>query len=266
MDSSAIQTIRDMAIIHSANDTDLPIIVIPDNHQVVALEKYENHPFRFRGTFKTSLIKEFVSYINKNCEINTSAVFIDPEKEIAHGIIDFGTHEKPLWRDHVAQLKLKPSPEFKKLIALNNVHLSQEEFIDFCNDHYLNMKFFNENDEAIDFRPSISAIRKLSITETKNNDIEINNFSSSNSALDAIEIKAGGTKPPYSFKFICRPYDSLKPLTLTCQIRAIAKEKTVDFKYRIALLDQTINNVGLEFKTLLENLLDGPKIYTGTMD
>lgn len=270
MDQSAIKTIRDMAVVETENNAlkdivDKPMIIVPNDYKLIDLEQYEPTPSQFRGTFKTTLIDEFAGYINTNGTDKT-CIFINPDTEIAAAIIDMGTANNPEWGKHRAELKLKKLPEFKKLTELNNTVLSQLDFIDFAEDFAGSIQFVNDEMVPIDFRQAIAAIRKLTINSTQNSESTVGNFNASHSSLDAIEIKANGSKPPHGFTFTCAPYDAFPDLAINCQIRYLTEGKNVNLKFRVSLLDQIINHIGIDFKTRFQQSITlNAQIYTGEM-
>jgi uncharacterized protein YfdQ (DUF2303 family) len=273
MDSSAIDAIRDLTAAERANNVisdhpavSIPLAIVPDSHKLLDLEKYTEQPARFRGLFGTLLIQEFISYINENGSSSTG-IFVNPEEAQAQAIINMGYIDLPQWGDHKAALNLKKSPEFGALLSYRNSKMNQQEFIDFAEDWSENIQFIDEQHINIDFKTAINAIRRLTVSATQNSESNVGNFSASQSSLDAIEVKAAGTTPPYAFIFRFTPYDSFTQRTLVCQIRALTDCKAVNLKYRITGLDQHIDSIGQEFKALLNASItvDGIVFYTGTM-
>jgi len=271
MDQSAIQAIQELAVSQQSNfilhsDKISPSVIIPNNHKLTNIEYLLEAPKRFRAEFNTILIDEFVAYINKNGTERTG-IFINPKDMSAEAIINMGSDEKPEWGDHKAKLALTKMPEFSEFIKNNGRTLSQQDFIDFAEDWKDHIEFIDVSEETLDFRSSINAIRRLTVSATQSNESITGNFNASQSSLDAIEIKAAGSVLPYGFIFTCTPYESFLQTILLCQIRALTDGKTVNLKYRIMMLDSHINNIGIEFKELLEQSINYEAgFYTGTMD
>jgi uncharacterized protein YfdQ (DUF2303 family) len=273
MEQSGIYAIRDMAAAEQVNATltelsefITPSIALPNDYKLINLEQFSHAPARFRCTFNTTLIEEFIAYVNNN-GTSASGIFVNPIDATAHAIIDLGDHDKPKWGDHLACLNLKKLPEFAKLLDTQDKKLTQQELIDFAEDWQGNIQFIDEKNIDLDFRASINAIRRLTVNATQNNESTVGNFNASQSSMDAIEVKSAGATPPYGFIFLCQPYESFGTVTLICQLRALTDGKTVTLKYRITALEKTINNLGQEFKELLKKAItvDEVSFYTGTM-
>jgi uncharacterized protein YfdQ (DUF2303 family) len=273
MDSSAINAIRDLtaadranASIYGDSNVSIPLVVVPENHKLLDLERYTDQPARFRGHFSTRQIQEFIEYINDKGGKDTG-IFVNPEDAEAKAIMNMGFTDAPLWGDHTASLLLKKQPEFAALLDQQNKRLTQQDFIDFAEDWQDHIIFVDDQDVQINSKAAINAIRRITVSATQNSESSVGNFSASQSSMDAIEVKAAGATPPYGFKFLFNPYESFQSRIFTCQLRAITDGKSVSLKYRIVGLDQHINSIGVEFKELLEKSITetGVGFYTGTM-
>ncbi len=271
MDLSAIHSIRDMAVAQQANEllqnfrNIKPVIALPSDYKTIDLEKFIAKPTRFRGIFNTQLIDEFVSYINKAGSTSTG-IFVNPEDASAQAIVDMGDNNNPEWGEHKAILALKKSPEFSRLLELAGKTLSQQDLIDFAEDWTAHIQFISDQDESLDFRASLNAIRRLTVSATQNNESVTGNFNASQSSLDAIEVKAAGAVLPFGFIYTCIPYESFEQVVLFCQLRSLTDGKNVNLKYRITALDMEINNIGLQFKEFLQKSITlEANFYTGTM-
>jgi len=270
MDQSAIHAIQELAVSEQSNfilhcDEISPAVIIPNNHKLTDLEHLLAAPKRFRAEFKTKLIDEFVSYVNTNGTAKTG-IFIDTKDTSATAIINLGNDENPEWGDHKAKLTLTRTPEFAEVIFQNERPLSQQELIDFFEDWQEHIQFLDDAEESFDFRASINAIRRLTVSATQERESTTRNYSASQSSLDAIEVKAAGAVLPYGFLFSCTPYESLQSIVLLCQLRALTDGKDVKLKYRIMMLDSFINKISVEFKDLLKaSITIDAGFYTGTM-
>lgn len=272
MDQSAIHAIRSMAtaeqanaLLHGIHELS-PVVIVPENYKIADLEKYAQLPERFRGQFTTRYLEEFVSYINEKGTTRTG-IFIDPENDYAKAILNMGSETNPEWGDHLASLNLTKTPEFLKLIINDGKTLSQQDLIDFAEDWQSNIEFISDQEENLDFRSSINAIRRLTVSATQSNESIQGNFNASQSSLDAIEVKAAGAILPFGFIFTCTPYESFNEINCLCQLRALTDGKTVNLKYRIMVMDRLIYKIGVEFKELLKKSITiDAGFYTGTMD
>lgn len=278
MDKTAIQEISRLAVASfdgAAPLNDGSAIVIPDNYKIQNLERFEATPKAFKGTFSTTVLDEFISYVNKNGNENSN-LFIDQQEMTAEAILDQGDSTNPLWGRHRATLKLLKTPAYIALLKLQNQALTQQDFIDFAEDWRDNISFFSnmmvEGHEVIG-TPSLPAVikilRKLKISANHISEQNINNHSSSHSALEAIEINSDQNELPEGFIFDIMPYEGFKKINFYCQLRAVSDDKTVKLKYRIGQLNTIAETIANEFKDYLFKEIDqelNDSIYIGKMN
>lgn len=257
MDSTAINAIRDLAYAHRTQEvldnTQAKSfqVIVPKDYAVVDLEKFDDNPNRFRGTFKTHLISEFVSYVNEHGNGATS-VFVDAEKSTAMAIIDLSGATLG-WGDHRANIELKKTPEYKALVELMLSGLTQDGFIDFVEDFAPNISFFSD-DTTVITSAAITAIRKLTVSTQSDTTSEAGDFKASLSKTDQIEVSSKAGMMPTGFYFTCVPYEGMEPVQFDCRLRAVTEGKAVALKYRVIGIDRVMNQIGLDF---LARLNDG---------
>jgi uncharacterized protein YfdQ (DUF2303 family) len=271
MDSTAVSAIRDLAYADktadelASTDTRSGQVIVPKDYQIVDLEKFEDTPNRFRGKYKTHLTHEFSMYVNTH-NLGATSVFIDAESMEAKAIIDMAGDE-PQWGDHRAEVKLKKTPEYYALLAGMEKTFGQLEFIDFVEDWFSSIVFFND-DVSIVRTSAITAIRKMSVNSQQENVSEVGDFKASLSATDRIEAIATTGILPDRFTFTCDPYDGLDERVFECRLRAMTDDKKPSLKFRIVGLDRVQNEIAMEFKETLTEALTIPpiKIHCGTME
>lgn len=271
MDATAINAIRDLSTAAISNDSIAiiglaPTILLPDGYKLQALEQYQPQPDRFRGTFSTRIIDEFISYINDHADSHSS-VFIDPVSMSASAILDMGDKDDPHWGQHKTSLALKRLPDFNQLIQIDGLSLSQQAFIDFAEDWEVSIQFFDDAQNNMDFKRAINAIRRITVSATSSQDSEVNQFNRQHSAMDAIEVSSKNAVLPTGFTFDCMPYEGFDWTKFVCQLRPSTSNKLPELKYRIIGLDNEINRLAKQFKDILHKHITADEIslYTGTM-
>lgn len=271
MDATAINAIRDLATAAITNDHTInsglaPTALLPNGYQLTALEQYQPQPDRFCGTFATRIIGEFINYINDHADSHSS-VFIDPASMAATAILDMGDKDEPHWGQHKTSLTLKSLPDFASLVANNDHVFTQQGFIDFAEDWEVNLLFFNDARNAMDFKQAINAIRRITVNATSSQDSEVNQFNRQHSSMDAIEVSSKNAVLPTGFSFSFIPYDGFDRAEFVCQLRPVTNNKVPELKYRIVGLDNEINRLAEQFKTILHKAItdDDISLYTGTM-
>jgi len=255
MDSTAIEAIADLSAAQQAQikinaHLDIGAIIIPDGYKLQSLEPLKPEPGHFRGQFDTTVLSQFIGYIDQNGTAHTG-VFINQDTMSAKAIIDMGNPRSPEWGKHLARVTLKRTPAYAELMDNKDKRLSQQEIIDFAEDHPDNIVFYYGDQgsaEPADLKQTIKTLRKLKTAATATTEHETNNFSANRSAMESIEITAGASQPPTGFTFHAIPHDGFEPVTFDCQLRAITDGKEVSLKYRIAQLAQHQEQIAEQFR------------------
>lgn len=241
-----------------------PAIVIPEKTKIETIEHLLENPAHFKAHFQTNLLATFIEYCADN-ESDDCAIFIDPEKMTALSIFDMGSQSDPKWGKHRATLALEKTPAFSSIIKNDRNGFDQQSFIDFLNDWDEYIKFFDENDDEIEFKNAINRIRRLTVNSLKKSDSEIGNFKSEATAMESVEVLLGNDKPPAKILFYIDPYLGFSTLKLTLEIRAVVKNDGISLHYRISGLESVKDHLSHEFKERLTPNLPKTKIYIGNV-
>ena len=222
-------------------------VIVPDGYRLESLERFNQVPNLFKGTFSTTVLGEFTKYVVQHGNEN-SAVFIDNEQIKATAIIDQGSHEEPQWGKHRADITLLKPPAYQSLLRFNNQLLTQQDFIDFAGDWGDNITFVFDDDSKQSVDKVIKLLRKVKVGFNSTREQEVNANSSSKSALESIEIKAGNDPLPIGFVFTTLAYESIQLINFECQLRATSDDKGVKFKFRVNQLDAINERISNEFR------------------
>lgn len=248
------------------SDRDFDVVAKPKEYELVRLEQFKPEPDFFRAHFKTSNLLEFTAYTNKNATEHTQ-VFIEPAESQAITILDMGSPSYPEWGKHRASVTLKKTPAYAALLEFSNAEVGQQDVIDFFEDWFDHINFYDGEGEPADFRKTINALRKVKVSATANAEQTVGNFAGERSLLETVEVKSGNDRLPVSFTFSAEPYDDFGTTVFNCQLRAIINEKSVKFKYRINSLPAIVDDIGRKFRELIKGGIDNQDvaIYLGTI-
>lgn len=245
-----------------------PFLVLPDGVSMQSMEKFLEHPVRFRGTFKTRRISDFVGYMRSHNEAASStALFVDPDTIQAIAMLDLGDSELPGWGEHRAELKLAETPAYAALVnrsttEMKTHELSQLQFIDFIADWAGHLEFFT-GAEIHQNSAVIAAVRSISVQAKASTDNVVRNYGAERSTMEAIDISAkDGQKLPEGFMFTCKPYDEFRARTFNCQLRAVtdSTKGTAKLFYRITALDAFKLEIADEFLERINSRLTDERL------
>lgn len=275
--AETIQKIQDdavaMAFNAGAGTEDLPVIAMPKDTRLESIEHLMPAPQRFKGQFKTGQIEEFVKYGNQQ---NSASVFVNQDDMSAKAYFDFGSTAFPEHRDHTAELTLKRTPEFFKLLAIDEDTLSQRELVELLEDYHANITTLGKEavpgDEApvIDLVSAIKAVRNTKLKSEAESETKIEDLSESQSTFAQVEVKNSAGHLPAYIDWKCTPFTGLKlPLqspgqsddeneerTFRVRVSAITNGDRVVFRLRIIQLQEHKQIMAQAFKDQLESDLN----------
>jgi len=188
-------------------------ILLPPGYTLADLEKYREQPFRMRGTYVTTRLPEFVSYLDQMAD-ESSRLFVDPEAMTALCRLDHGSIGGPLWGEAKAKLTIKKSPEYAALSAILGKSLSQEELVDYLLD-WAPALAFSTDVADISVEQAVTLIRKI---ETKTGAKSTHETTDTKRERSLLESAAVTSQPPAIMTLTCRPYDDLGERELTVRL------------------------------------------------
>lgn len=257
MDSTAIKQIQESAHIPEVLKhlkevkTDVPVAFVPSNFKMNNIEEYQEFLSRYRMSFATTSIKDFVLYGHKFSEEGATC-FVCQELMQADTIFDLGTVDKPLHKEHTAKLFLEKLAAFKALLNVNQEHLSQKQVANFIEDWGDLIQAYDRFDKEMTPGQAANAIRNLTIETARSLSVTVEDFSESMSDLEKIEAKSSSALPGM-IHFTCEPYKDLSERVFSLRVSVLTSGEKPTIGLRIVRLEQQLEAIAEEFKSLLEN-------------
>lgn len=123
---------------------DVPLLVIPQDMKVEALEKYAEQlrprPLTLEQTVKTLSAPSFLDYYNRYADEH-STIFVDTETGRFEAILDYhASPTEPAHKRHRVVYNCPQSKEWSAWIKNNNEKMTQEEFALFIEDNLLEIE------------------------------------------------------------------------------------------------------------------------------
>lgn len=246
------------------NDEGLPAHLVPPNYTLQSLEKYQEHPSRFRGSYRTQYVEEFADYVKAN-NAGTAHCFVDAKKMCAEAILDFGDVEHPGHCEHTASVELVPTADWNGLNSVLATNSSQRDFVEWMEDWRENLTALDQHENPIEIKAAISAVRALTIDVKLGQEHVTNNLSASKSTLESIEAGSKGRTLPAFLVFNCAPYDELELRAFRCRIGVLTGGKEPALVLRLVQADSIYEKMAQEFKALVATSFpDTFAIHIGT--
>lgn len=262
-DRSAIEKIQELTNLGTLA-TDTPTAIIPGGNSVTSLENYMKRPSAFKSKFKTHFIQEFIDYSKKNQGKN-SVTYIDTDESTAVSIFDHGYVSEPEWGHHKAQLTLKNTPAYLRLLGNNEISLTQQQLVDFLTDWDEIIWFYDAAGTKIQNKEATNRIRRLTINKNGSVEHQQGDFKSAQSAMESVEVKSGQNDLPARFDLLTPPHDGFKEISFSCQLRAKLDSDKINLTYRIIALETKKLEIGQEFKQKIIDAMPQATIYLGTV-
>lgn len=276
MDSSAITLIQETAI-SAADiiDNKLPphVVAIPQTQKVVDLEQYLDTRTRFRGTFETQSLPDFVAYVKDNaCKVVDEAEpharqktegFIDADNLRAKVFFNLITEEgNPGHGDWTGSLLLKATAAYLALRKVEGQRLGQRDLIDWLEDWGRNIVDVTaDTGETMSLSATITAFRSLTIASKKDSTHVQGDRSANRTAMEEIEARAKGLFPD-RITFACITHLGLPERAFVLRVGVLTDHDDPRIVLRIVQKEEHEEAIAQAFKAELEAGIAGDASLT----
>ncbi|UQI38840.1 DUF2303 family protein [Vreelandella venusta] len=254
MDHQAIEKIQ--SLVHAAMignpGTDVPTLLVPDGYSLESLEKYQETPSRFRGTFTTESIEDYGNYVNSEDE---ARVFVDVEAMRAAAFFDLGNPSAPGHGEHRAYLKLEATGAYVACLSANGTSFAQKELAHWIEDWHHCIAGIDSNGQELTAKQLANSVRKIEIKATSERSHEEGDWNTKRSGMDALDANAGDATPDI-IRFHCLPYEGLAFRTFEMRVSILTDDIKPKLKLRIIGLETAQEEMAKEFKYVLQGELD----------
>lgn len=236
------------------------VVAVPDNVNLINLEKYNQYKDRYEFNFQTESVPDFGEYCKEFTQLG-SKCFIDPKSMQAQTIFDLGTKEEPLHIRHVAKLTLLKTAAYQAVLQLNGESCTQRTATDFIEDWTDLIHCYDSQGQKMGNSVAVQRLRKIDIDYIKNRGNETSNFSESQSTFEKIEAKNQDSLPA-EIHFICSPYAALQERVFALKLNILTSGETPRLSFRIVKLEAHKEEIVNEFKDLIIKLFKDTELKT----
>lgn len=254
MEAQALERI--ISLVHAGQignpGTDLPTMLVPEGYKLASLEKYQEAPSRFRGTYSTSSIEDYAGYINLQDE---ATVFVDTDDMDAMAFFDLGNAAAPGHGEHRARLGLKKTAPYTACLQAHNSAFGQKELAHWIEDWHSHIEGEGTSGNTLSAKQLANMVRRIEIKASSESSHEDGDWSAKRTGLDAIDATAG-TDTPAVIRFTCLPYEGLKLRTFDLRVSILTDDQKPRIKLRIMGLEGIQEEMATEFKWVLHSHLN----------
>lgn len=245
---------------------EMPVVALPNNFDLKNIEGLMEQRNRFRGTFKTSSIHDFIAYTESQV-LDSAEMFVDHTGRMeAVAIFDVGDADVPLHCEHRAIYKPKPTAVFAAISSIAELdNLSQRELTDFIEDWLEDVKLVcDEGDTELRPAQAIASIRSVTVEARSSQTHSEGNFSASRSAMDEVEARSAVDRLPDFLVFEVSPYEGFEKQTIYLRVSLFTGSEKPSFKLRWVGKEAQLEEIGEELVTKLqEGLPEDLAVYKG---
>lgn len=270
MDESFVNAIHSLTAYREL-DSHIPAVVLPPGCTVESLEEYERWPSRQILRVNVCTIDDFCAYMAREAHIdgvdkeNLSAVLISPDGDGATGVIDFGTEERPMWKQHRIRLSMRKTPAFEALMDIARGPINQIELSDFIEDW--DDLTLSHGDVTLDRAKAVAAVRSVTVEQLRKADFEVGDFESRRSALDEVKASSGAGKLPSRMELFTPVYEGMNCLMVTARVSILTAHDKPTFRVRILGREDLMKRCKDDIKREVVHGLpeNGLRIFVGTI-
>lgn len=235
--------------------------IIPQDYQLLDIEKYAATPRRFRGKFETGSINDFIRYANDNKQPD-SGLFISDCGRKAKLIVDHGTPEAPKHGNHIALLTLKSTSAYDALLSQNGCKTTQQALAEWIEEWGEHIAIEDADGQTMSIAQATASIRKIEIKSKGERDFEEEEGMRKVSAMEQIEAKMRGQQPK-TLRFTCVPFEGFGPIQAEIRLAVIASKDAPILSTRIIRLEALKESVNQQFKQILSEGIRDIPTYVG---
>lgn len=241
-------------------------VLVPDNHSLQSLEKYQQAPNFYRAALNTNNVFHFIDYVKTHAS-EDSIVCVETARGSAEAILDAGSTKEPQWGHHRAKLNLEKSAAFQALEKQDGNWRTQRDFIYFLEDWAEDIHFiYGEGNETPgDFDTGLKLIKKLKFSRKVEGTNEVSNHASSGSVMDSVGVSSNDDELPIGFLFSCDMYDDYAPVELVCRLQSRITDSNINLCYSIRALAAVKEQAGQQLFNDLNFEGNKAKTYKGVI-
>lgn len=259
--SAIIQQNAAIHTTHALADADLPAVLVPHDYDLQNIENLLPQPARKRARFTTTLLPSFRQYCEDELTSNprgNAACFVDNEELQAVAIFDAGSMELPEHAENIATFKLELTEEYKAAIAMHTKPMPQLDMCYWLEDwRHMIDGFTDSEDQAIEFKKAINALRKITFRAETESSHEEQDFSSQQTGLARIAATSGSVANlPSKINFVMRPSGDLQEITFQARVLIKNEAKGPSIKLQIANPEMVRQDVAEMFLHRVSDELD----------
>nr|WP_314367650.1 DUF2303 family protein [uncultured Acinetobacter sp.] len=238
---------------------------VHENFKIHNFEMHQGGRNRIRGIFNTPIFADFAAYIQSTPTTGPVPVFVSRDDVKAIAILNYSEVGFDQGHcDHTATLQLDTTVVWKKLNQLKDNKLDQKRFATFLEDWATVLTAVDAEDNQIEIKEAITAVRNMKVDINTSNDSEVENTREVRTAQADIAAKAKKGQLPAKFKINDTAYVGLEEKEIELRLIVNASSGEPTFAVQIVKEEILVNEIIQEFKDKVLELLPDQQVLIGT--
>ncbi|GAA0632504.1 hypothetical protein GCM10010174_61960 [Kutzneria viridogrisea] len=233
-----------------------------ENITVRNLEKYLPQPTRPRGSVTLTTPGDFVSYVNRLADVDTTTVWADEDRQRLTAVLnDHSGKDMAGWRDHTVTLSLRADDDWRRWMNNTGCLYTQHEFAELIEE----LSHTIVSPTGADLLEIVSTFRATRSSEfasgvrLDNGDVQLAYTTETTASAG----RKGTIEVPSEFRLAVTPYAGIDARMVTARLRYRIEHGTLRIGYTIVRPEQMAHAVFGEIVDQVREALDGITVYSG---
>lgn len=262
MEAKALEHLQSLILAgagRQVDGTDVPLIILPTGVTTLSLEPFMKGRTRFRGTLKTSSLKDFVKQADARKNEAGAKGFIDSKNdtELSCTILhNLGDVANPGHADDKSVLQMEPTAAYQAMVQACGRKHEQKDFAEWLEDWSAFLTAQDEEGKEITLSRAITAVRKITVEAMSKAEHQVGDMSATRTAMDSIAATSS-EKLPTSFAFKCNPFEGLEERSFTLRLGVLTSNGKPVMAVRIVKREAVLEEIKQEFQRKLDAEIGG---------
>lgn len=266
VDGSAVSAIYDLAIAAHTQNTPIPTAVVPRDHTVESLERYQLQPALIRQNVNMVAVQSLVGYVARFKD-QRSVIFADNTKTCVVAVLDYHqSPESPHWGNHKATYDCPFSKEWREWLSKDKKGMDQTDFGEFLENHISDVAAVSDTYNG----PAGSELLEmvLSFQETRKSEFKsVRRLQDGTMQMSYSDEKngSGNTLLPEKISLAIAPFHNGNPYQVDARIRYRLRDGQLVLWYELIEPEKIVEHAFTQIITDLQNDLPDVPIYEGSI-
>ncbi|WP_273890043.1 YfdQ family protein [Serratia marcescens] len=264
--NGSVREIQELALTAFTPKTDIPVAVVPDNHEVQTLEHFQLQPSLIRQAVRLLSASSLIAYVKKFADQRT-AIFADKSQTRIEAVLDYHSAAySPEWANHRAVYDCPYSDEWQEWSARDKRAMNQTDFAEFLENHIHDIAPVSDDYKG----PSGTALLEmvLAFQETRKAEFKsVRRLQDGTFQMSYSDEKSGSgnTSLPENISLAIAPFHNGVRYQVEARIRYRLKDGGLALWYELIEPKKIVEHAFTEIVVDLENQLENIPVYEGSI-